>query len=322
MTNIVKSLGLLALVCSAPSVAQVSHVSVNSRMFELGGYPKLSVNVIADNQDMSRLEFVVVQAGGEEKLMVEELNRFLVLLTGVEDVEDSNAKLLVREYRLDRWYDVKSISLFGAVKLTSIAKTATATVAVGTKTTTATTPKRIATAVEPPAKTMAESALLADKSTTALNPQSNEPVVAAAVGFNFSDTALGQKVPVAAADKMPNAADSVRQAETLVAVNDEPKRQQANNAQSASSTFEDCQLTYIAGETLWRTANRYAKDWNVSVYGAMLAIYEANPAAFSKNKINALKSNAVLACPSKIILVQYANAQEAKALFEAKDAGK
>ncbi|MGI2066985.1 FimV/HubP family polar landmark protein [Shewanella sp. MF08487] len=321
MTNIVKSLGLLALVCSAPSMAQVSHVSVNSRMFELGGYPKLRVNVIADNQDMSRLEFVVVQAGGEEKLMVEELNRFLVLLTGVEDVKDSSAKLLVREYRLDRWYDVKSINLFGAVRSTSIAKTATATAA-GTKTTTAPTPKRIATAVEPPTKTMAESALLTDKSPTTLNPQSNEPVVAAAVGFNFSDTALGQKVPVAAADKMLNAADSVMQAETLVAVNDEHKRLQANNAQSASPPLEHCQLTYVAGETLWRTANRYAKDWNVSVYGAMLAIYEANPAAFSKNKINALKSNAVLACPSKIILAQYANAQEAKALFEAKEAGK
>lgn len=140
MANIVKSLGLLALVCSAPSMAQVSHVSINSRMFELGAYPKLRVNVIADNQDMSRLEFVVQQASGEERLMVEEINRFLVLLTGVEDVKDSSAKLLVREYRLDRWYDVKSINLFGAAKPASAALT-TKAVSDTKNTTTAGAPK-------------------------------------------------------------------------------------------------------------------------------------------------------------------------------------
>ncbi|MGL6011284.1 MAG: FimV/HubP family polar landmark protein, partial [Shewanella oncorhynchi] len=87
-------------------------------------------------------------------------------------------------------------------------------------------------------------------------------------------------------------------------------------------TPEHCQLTYLAGETLWRIANRYAKDWDVSVYGAMLAIYEANPVAFSKNRINALKSNAVLSCPSKMILDQHSDAKEARAVFEAKEAGK
>ena len=55
MTKIAKSLGLFALVCSACVQAQVSHVSINSRMFDLGAYPKMRVNVITDNQDMTRI---------------------------------------------------------------------------------------------------------------------------------------------------------------------------------------------------------------------------------------------------------------------------
>ncbi|PTA49068.1 fimbrial protein FimV [Shewanella morhuae] len=317
MANIVKSLGLLALVCSAPSMAQVSHVSINSRMFELGGYPKLRMNVIADNQDMSRLEFVVQQASGEEKLMVEGLNRFLVLLTGVEDVKDDKARLLIREYRLDRWHDVKSISLFDGAKSTSLAKTAI--VATGAKTITiATIAESTATVVEPPAKVEAEASLLADKSIIVLNHQSNEPVVPAAAGLNFSDTARGQNPPLAA-DNTPKATTvKTISVETLAIESIEPKRAEVDNVQTASQALEHCQLTYLAGETLWRTANRYASNWNVSVYGAMLAIYEANSTAFSKNKISALKSNAVLSCPSKIILAKYSNAQEAKALFTTK----
>lgn len=104
----------LLLSLQGVAVAHVSHISINSRMFEVGNYPKLRLNVIADNRDLSRLAFVVVQNSGEEKLMAEQLNRYLILLTGVEDVIDSHARLLVREYRIDHWVDVKSISLFNA----------------------------------------------------------------------------------------------------------------------------------------------------------------------------------------------------------------
>ncbi|MEM6231276.1 FimV/HubP family polar landmark protein [Shewanella scandinavica] len=318
MANIVKSLGLLALVCSAPSVAQVSHVSVNSRMFELGGYPKLRVNVIADNQDMSRLEFVVQQAGGEEKLMVESLNRFLVLLTGVEDVKDDKAKLLVREYRLDRWYEVKSINLFGEAKPTSA--TLTAKAASGSKnTTTALVQKRADKVNAQPVKVAAESTpVLEAKPATAVIAAANAHV----------DTHVNTKPTVPAPEvvtgfKFPEVADEqIVATEAVKTTNSELKVNAAETSPTASQTPEHCQLTYLAGETLWRIANRYANDWDVSVYGAMLAIYEANPAAFSKNKINALKSNAALSCPSKMILAQHANAKEAQAMFEAKEAGK
>lgn len=358
MANIVKSLGLLALVCSAQSMAQVSHVSVNSRMFELGGYPKLRVNVIADNQDMSRLEFVVQQAGGEEKLMVEALNRFLVLLTGVEDVKDDKAKLLVREYRLDRWYEVKSINLFGEAKPTSAALTAKA--ASGSKnTTTALVPKRAD-------KVNAQSVKVAAESTRELEAKPATAVIASAkptvpapevvTGFKFPEAANEQNTSVTEVKPVVKISESIAAkttpvetvmsesvavktmpvetvvpetvmsevvaTETAKTTNSELQVNAAETSPTASQTPEHCQLTYLAGETLWRIANRYANDWDVSVYGAMLAIYEANPAAFSKNKINALKSNAALSCPPKMILAQHANAKEAQAMFEAKEAGK
>ncbi|MDT3275774.1 FimV/HubP family polar landmark protein [Shewanella sp. SP2S2-4] len=355
MANIVKSLGLLALVCSAPSMAQVSHVSVNSRMFELGGYPKLRVNVIADNQDMSRLEFVVQQAGGEEKLMVEELNRFLVLLTGVEDVKDDKAKLLVREYRLDRWYEVKSINLFGEAKPTSAALSMSA--ASGSKnTTTALVQKRADKVNVQPVKVAAESTSAVGAKTatvitaanihidthvnTHVNTKPTVPAAEVVTGFKFPEAADEQNTQVAevkaAAKNSEPVAVKATSAETMMpepvmsevvvteavkTTNSELKVNAAETSPTASQTPEHCQLTYLAGETLWRIANRYANDWDVSVYGAMLAIYEANPAAFSKNKINALKSNAALSCPSKMILAQHANAKEAQAMFEAKEAG-
>lgn len=356
MANIVKSLGLLALVCSAPSVAQVSHVSVNSRMFELGGYPKLRVNVIADNQDMSRLEFVVQQAGSEEKLMVESLNRFLVLLTGVEDVKDDKAKLLVREYRLDRWYEVKSINLFGEAKPTSAALTAKA--ASGSKnTTTALVQKRADKVNAQPVKVAAEStpvveampatAVIAAANThvdthvnTHVNTKPTVPAPEVVTGFKFPEAANEQNTQVAEVKPVVKISEPVAvkttpaenvvpetvmsrivATETVKSTNSELQVNAAETSPTASQTPEHCQLTYLAGETLWRIANRYANDWDVSVYGAMLAIYEANPAAFSKNKINALKSNAALSCPSKMILAQHANAKEAQAMFEAKEAG-
>ncbi|MCS6210860.1 fimbrial protein FimV [Shewanella baltica] len=364
MANIVKSLGLLALVCSAQSMAQVSHVSVNSRMFELGGYPKLRVNVIADNQDMSRLEFVVQQAGSEEKLMVEELNRFLVLLTGVEDVKDDKAKLLVREYRLDRWYEVKSINLFGEAKPTSAALTAKA--ASGSKnTTTALVQKRADKVNAQSVKVAAESTReLEAKPATAVIAAANAhvdtkptvPVAEVVTGFKFPEAVNEQNISVTEAKPVAKTSEPVDvkttavealmsesvavkttpvetvvpetvmsevvATETAKTTNSELKANAAETSPTASQTPEYCQLTYLAGETLWRIANRYANDWDVSVYGAMLAIYEANPAAFSKNKINALKSNAALSCPSKMILAQHSNAKEAQAMFEAKEAGK
>lgn len=385
MTKIAKSLGLFALVCSACVQAQVSHVSINSRMFELGAYPKMRVNVITDNQDMTRLEFAVLQSGGEEKLMAEQLNRFLVLLTGVEDVTDPKARLLVREYRVDRWYEVKNLPLFdnasSAKSSVSQAKTA---VAKSSKTATAETSQ------------LATSSAVTDK---AADVKSSKPVqevnlvtaeadvvpVASVVvtavtvevaatprssGFTFpedkseikasstssSSVVASAKAEVAKAEPsksepskadMPTPEPSTTEVVSVQAVSQasadvpkvekstttidapEVKAAEATNAEAkivssinANATNSgDCMLDYH-NETLWRIANRYAPEWKVNVYGAMLAIHDANPKAFSKNRINALKKDATLYCPSAEILSRYPDAQAARTSFEDREAGR
>ncbi|UXK08192.1 fimbrial protein FimV [Shewanella putrefaciens] len=288
MANIVKSLGLFILVCSASSMAQVSHVSINNMMFELGTYPKMRLNVITDNQDITRLEFVLRQSSGEEKLMAQELNRFLVLLTGVEDVKDPKAQLVVREYRVDRWYEVKKIPLF--VELSAVASHTTSVdstrISQGVKSAELSSEVRLnkVDIVATEAKSLP--AVSSSNLTPITKSMGSESIVT--TGFIFSK--------------------------------DEPD-QETGNAPKMMPTKE-CLLNYDSSETLWRVANRYANEWNVSVYGAMLAIYDANPKAFAKNKISALRGDAALYCPSTDLLAQYPDAEEAKAIFEAKQAVK
>ncbi|MFB2660759.1 FimV/HubP family polar landmark protein [Shewanella mangrovisoli] len=385
MTKIAKSLGLFALVCSACVQAQVSHVSVNSRMFELGAYPKMRVNVITDNQDMTRLEFAVQQSGGEEKLMAEQLNRFLVLLTGVEDVTDSKARLLVREYRVDRWYEVKNLPLFDNASSAELPVTQAKTAVV-----------KSSKAAKAEASQLAASSAITDKAAAVKSSKPVQevnlvtaeadvapiaPVVVAAVttevaaaprssGFTFpedkseikasstsslsvvasaeakaevaksepskadmsiSEPSTTEVASVLAVAQAPSAsADMVKidkstttidapEVKTAEATNAEAKIVSSINANATNSG--ECMLDYH-NETLWRIANRYAPEWKVNVYGAMLAIHDANPKAFSKNRINALKKDATLYCPSAEILSRYPDAQAARTSFEDREAGR
>ncbi len=107
-------LALLLLGGLSPSAeARLSHVSINKSQFTLGEYPRLRVNIVSERSDVSRLEFVVRQGNGEEKLMVEPLNNFMLLLTGVDNVTDPGAELVVREYVVNQWHEYKVIPLFG-----------------------------------------------------------------------------------------------------------------------------------------------------------------------------------------------------------------
>ncbi|WP_343817572.1 FimV/HubP family polar landmark protein [Colwellia asteriadis] len=63
-----------------------------------------------------------------------------------------------------------------------------------------------------------------------------------------------------------------------------------------------CVLTKQPQETLWRIATRYAPQWNIDVYSAMIAIYNANRNQFSQQHIKLLKANATLTCPTKNIM--------------------
>ncbi|MFB2681408.1 FimV/HubP family polar landmark protein [Shewanella mangrovisoli] len=392
MTKIAKSLGLFALVCSACVQAQVSHVSINSRMFELGAYPKMRVNVITDNQDMTRLEFAVLQSGGEEKLMAEQLNRFLVLLTGVEDVTDPKARLLVREYRVDRWYEVKNLPLFdntsSATSSVSQAKTAVVKSSKAAKaetsllaTSSAVTDKAAAVKSSKPVQEVnlvtAEADVAPvvvaavttevaatprasgftfpeDKTDVKASSTSSSSVVASdeakpkaaksevtnsdpskselsKADMSISEPSTTEVASVLAVAQAPSAsADMVKidkstttidapEVKTAEATNAEGKLVSSINANATNSG--ECMLDYH-NETLWRIANRYAPEWKVNVYGAMLAIHDANPKAFSKNRINALKKDATLYCPSAEILSRYPDAQAARTSFEDREAGR
>ena len=352
MTKIAKSLGLFALVCSAAVQAQVSHVSINNRMFELGAYPKMRVNVISDNQDMTRLEFVLHQSSGEEKLMAEQLNRFLILLTGVEDVTDPKARLLVREYRVDRWYEVKNLPLFdntsSATSSVSQAKTAVVKSSKAAKAETS----QLAASSAKSDKTTVKSTKVVQEVNLVTAEADVAPVIVAAVTANVAaPRASGFTFPEDKPDAKASSASSLSTEPSIAKPSTEPSAAQVSSANAdmvkadkningidvseaktaevtkiASSTNAnatssgECMLDYH-NETLWRIANRYALEWQVSVYGAMLAIHDANPKAFAKNRINALKKDATLTCPSVEILARYPNAQAAKASFEDREAG-
>ncbi|NJD08003.1 MAG: FimV family protein [Methylococcaceae bacterium] len=57
-------------------------------------------------------------------------------------------------------------------------------------------------------------------------------------------------------------------------------------------------------ETLWGIARLLARDTGVAPDRMMQALFQANPQAFSRNDINALKAGATLAIPSKDSIVQ------------------
>jgi FimV-like protein len=99
---------------------------------------------------------------------------------------------------------------------------------------------------------------------------------------------------------------------SATAVDDTP----AKVAVLAPSRPNDCQIVKDNSDTLWRIADRYKDDWNTSVYGAMLAIFETNMLAFSQQKIHLLLKDAVLVCPSTEVLAQYDNKAVDKRVFE------
>ncbi|GIU41067.1 hypothetical protein TUM4438_03910 [Shewanella sairae] len=105
-------LALMTLLMLAPAYAKVSHVSINQRLFELGGQPQLKLNIVSSHNSVKKLQFTIRQTDGEERLSLEPLNNFKIKVAGIESVTDKNAVLIVKEYRINRWYQLKVISLF------------------------------------------------------------------------------------------------------------------------------------------------------------------------------------------------------------------
>ncbi|TVL21236.1 hypothetical protein AYI92_06645 [Shewanella xiamenensis] len=76
-----------------------------------------------------------------------------------------------------------------------------------------------------------------------------------------------------------------------------------------------CMLDYDGNKTLWRLAKDYSVIWETNIYSAMLAIFYANQRWFNQGRINALRKDAKLSCPTEELLNQYRDNENAKRHF-------
>ena len=259
MKIIIKVTLCLILFITAPFIgvgyadAQISHVSINEQQFILGGYPKFRLNIVSQDASLDKMQFVVRQTSGEERLMVKPINNFLLLVTGVEDVVDPSATLVIREYRVNKWRDVKVFTLFKGQQL--------------------------------PLE-------LAVKSSAAHLSVENR------------------------ASKAPNS--SYKIATMSQASTPFPTAKGKTSAQYRDALIDkSCTLSYTPEMTLWRIGTEHGKEWGIGTYGAMIAIFEANPKAFNQGKIGGLRADASLRCPSHGLRQKYSNSKMAKQTFEA-----
>ncbi|WP_345853557.1 FimV/HubP family polar landmark protein [Shewanella algae] len=290
---------LVLMLLTSVAIAETAHVSINQRMFELGHLPLIKVNVVADSEDMTRLEFIVRQQGAAEKLMVQPINRYMVLLLGIDEVTDKQAELLVREYRINRWYELKRLPLFDT-SVPVVLRSNRARVFA----------EQIPT--ESPQVAVSTQAL------------ENKPIENKTI-----ETRAAPATVVSSKVMPPSAVQAQRVKEVDGQGDGEPQSLGVHSASQAvaapgrqvkvlpiASREPGCMLDFDGTETLWRVASRYAQSSHTHVYGAMLAIFDANPKAFSRGDIRNLRSDAKLHCPSSSLLQSYGDKTAAKEKFE------
>ncbi|WP_076412185.1 hypothetical protein [Shewanella sp. UCD-KL12] len=248
-------LSLMLIYLPSASVAassKVSHVSINAQQFILGGYPKIRLNIVSQHENLDKMQFVLTQGTSEERLMVKPINNFLLLVTGVEDVVDPDAMLVIREYRVNKWRDIKSFELFKGQELSPELAT------------------RLASNVA------AEKKLVQQHNIGAVNSDASK-----------SDNSVVHT------------------------------QQQISDEYRGALVDDSCTLNYTSDMTLWRIGTQQSKAWGISTYGAILAIFEANKKAFLKGRIDSLRADVPLLCPSLALRDKYADSKVAKAAFEA-----
>jgi FimV-like protein len=255
--------GLLGYI--ATPMAQVNHVSINSRQFELNNLPQLKINIVAQNDDASRLGFYIRQLDDsldgnkvvQQKLAVQSINRFLLQLKGTDIISDVNAQLIVTEDTAKGAVTLAVMALFDA-------------------------PYSVNSAT-----------LVSNVVTSRVLPVAKDTTSGKASKKHQQD------------DRRLEQASSV------------PELSEPSEPSTAESSHQAiCVIERDNSDTLWRIANRYKEQWHTSVYGAMLAIFEANLMAFSKQKIHLLLKDVPLHCPSKAILAEYNNKAVDRKVFE------
>lgn len=235
MTKIVKvaMIFILALgsytFASRDVYAQITHISINQQLFNLGESPKFRVNIVSDSENYRKTQFIVRQGASEEILMIKPINKFLLLLRGVEDVKNPSAVLVIQEYRVSQWHDVKRISLFS-----------------------------------------------------------------------------GEVLSVVTTKVLENEIKAVKSR----------LRQLQGAKLDETLTEPHCSLDSLPGQTLWRIALQYSKEWKMTPQGSVVAIYEANPKAFNTQNISSLRGDSQLLCPSSQIKDRYRDSQVAQRMYK------
>jgi FimV-like protein len=243
--------GLLGNIAAV--TAQVDHVSINSRQFELNKVARLRVNIVAQNDDVSRLGFYIRQLDDgnvhQQKLTVQGINHFLFQLSGTDVVSDPNAQLMITQ---DTATGVAMLAIMAVFDAPYSVNSAT---------------------------------LVSNVDNQQTSPVATPPVMSA---------------------------PKTRQVDSRLA--QEPSLPAPSSVKSAQQVR--CLIERDNSDTLWRIANRYKEQWHTSVYGAMLAIFETNLLAFSKQKIHLLVKDVPLNCPLTAILAEYNNKEFDKKVFK------
>jgi len=267
-------MGLLANITAVS--AQVNHVSINSRQFELNSVPRLKVNVVAQNDDVSQLVFYIRQRqDGEielQTLTVTSINHFLLQLNGSRIISDPQAQLVITE------------------------DTETGAALLGIE------------AVFAAPFTVNSATLVAEVENQAALPGASHSVVSVA---SAEQHAPASRVSTAST----RAPTATSQAPTATSQASRPTASIMDSAQQAT-----CLIERDNSDTLWGIANRYKEQWHTSIYGAMLAIFEVNLRAFSKQNIHLLHKDVPLHCPSAAVLAEYNNKEVDRKVFEAIEA--
>ncbi|WP_417760932.1 hypothetical protein [Shewanella sp.] len=294
------------------SMADVAHVSINLRMFDVGKLPLLKINIVSNVTDTDRFQFIMHQASGDERLMVSRINDFMLLVQGIDEVTDKQAVLQVKEYRDNYWMDVATLPLFvdsvpvGSPpdhKKLALYKRPPATVPLHSAT--------LSTAATP--ATSQPATLVASVSTVSMasRPATVTPPVVTAVASKPAivvaavDTAAVSK-PTTIVERVDTVTDALPVDAVTAAASRAP----------VVTVPTGCMLEYDGEQTLWRLASRYAKEWQTNVYAAAIGIFETNPKAFAQGKLSGLRRGAILQCPSSEALAQYADKRVAEKKFD------
>jgi FimV-like protein len=236
-------LALLAVDSISAVMAEVSHISIDTTPFQSGQLPQLTVNIITEHHDLSRLTFYLRQIYLDkivlEKLDVERQYNDVFVLSGTQQIRDPDAALIVSEYRNAKWLQYSPVSIFSQ----------------------------------------------------AIVQSQYQPV---AIKTMKSSSALPTSIPTSISSKV------------ITSPQDAP----------TETLLNQCQIAKLPDDTLWKIAGRNSKQWNANIYGAMLALYQTNPSAFSQGKISLLQSGRSLRCPSAEILSRYQNVVVDKVTFD------